>query len=296
MALSSWAKPRACGFSGEGYALKHQRQPCLLLVRMSEVRSSPKALPFIAEGAAIHIRIPLAASLKTMPNSKASRVVAKYFQATLERMRSRLNWTVVHIPFEVAKLWGSRGQFRVKGEINGFAFRTSLFPTGQGGHILLVNKRMQKGARAVVGTVARFHLEPDSERHVVTVPPELNRILAQDRALRRWYGQLNHSTRNDIAKWVSDPKGPEARLRRAEQIAERLMATVDAERELPPILQVAFARNPLAWEGWDRMSKAKRRAHLLGIFGYRNPESRARRIDKMLDEASTIAHRIGDRR
>jgi hypothetical protein len=44
------------------------------------------------------------------------------------------------------------------------------------------------------------------------------------------------------------------------------------------------------------MSKAKRRGHLLGIFGYRNPESRAHRIGKMLDEASTIAHRIGDRR
>ena len=231
-----------------------------------------------------------------MPNSKAIYPVAKSFQATLERMRSRLNWTVVHIPFDVAKMWGSRGQLRVIGQINGFAFRTSLFPTGQGGHILLVNKKMQKGARAVAGTVARFELEPDTETRVVTVPAELNQILAEDRALRRWYDRLNHSTRNDIAKWVSDPKGPEARLRRAEQIAERLLATMDAERELPPLLQVAFARNSLAREGWDRMSKAKRRGHLLGIFYYRNPESRARRIDKMLDEASTIAERISDRR
>jgi uncharacterized protein YdeI (YjbR/CyaY-like superfamily) len=229
-----------------------------------------------------------------MSKSKAHtiRPVAKLFQGTLERMRSRLNWTVVYIPFDVAKLWGSRGQFRVKGQINGFEFRTSLFPTGQGGHILLVNKKMQKGARAVAGTIARFELEPDTEMRIVAVPTELNQILAEDRALRRWYDRLNHSTRNDIAKWVSDPKNPEARLRRAEQIAERLMATMDAERELPPVLQVAFARNPLAREGWDRMSKAKRRGHLLGIFGYRNPESRARRIDKMLEEASTIAERM----
>ena len=71
---------------------------------------------------------------KPMPKSKANQIPprAQSFQATLERMKSRLNWIIIHIPFDVAKLWGSRGQFRVKGEINGFAFRTSLFPTGQG--------------------------------------------------------------------------------------------------------------------------------------------------------------------
>jgi uncharacterized protein YdeI (YjbR/CyaY-like superfamily) len=232
-----------------------------------------------------------------MPKSKAHKIppVARSFHATLERMKSRLNWIIVHIPFDAAKVWGSRGQLRVKGEINGFAFRTSLFPTGPGGHILLVNKRMQKGARVLAGTVARFQIEPDTEERVVAMPTELNRILAEERALRRWFDQLNHSTRHDIAKWVSEPKGSPARVRRADQIAERLLATMDAERELPPIMQVAFARNPRAQEGWERMSKAQRRGHLLGIFGYRNPESRARRIDKMLQAASAIAERARER-
>jgi len=232
-----------------------------------------------------------------MPKSKANHTqpAVKLFQATLERMKSRLNWTIIHIPFDVAKVWGSRGQLRIKGEINGFAFRTSLFPTGQGGHILLVNKRMQKGARAVAGTVARFQIEADTEKRVVTIPTEFSRILAEERALRRWFDRLNHSTRNDIAKWVSEPKSPAARVRRAEQIAERMLATMDAERELPPILQLALARNPVAREGWERMSIAQRRGHLLGIFGYRTPESRVRRIDKMLDAASSIAEKARDR-
>ena len=232
-----------------------------------------------------------------MPKSKANqtRPVAKSFQATLERMKSRLNWIIIHIPFGVAKLWGSRGQFRVKGEINGFAFRTSLFPTGQGGHILLVNRKMQKGGRAVAGTVAHFQIEPDTEKRVVTTPVELNRVLAEDRALRPWFDRLNYSARNDIANWVGEPKSPASRVRRAEQMAERLLATMDAERDLPPILQVAFSRNPGAREGWERMSVAQRRGHLLGIFYYRTPESRARRIDKMLDVASAIAERARNR-
>lgn len=225
-------------------------------------------------------------------SKSANKIKTKSFQATLERMRSRLNWIIVHIPFDVAKHWGTRGQIKVKGEINGFAFRTSLFPTGEGGHILLVNKRMQKGARAVPGAAARLQIEPDTEERIVTVPGELTRLLAQDRSLRRWFNQLNHSTRNDIAKWVTEPKSATARVRRAEQIAERLLAVMDAERELPPILQVSFARNPRARQGWDCMSSSRRRGHLFGIFYYRTPEGRARRIDQMLEEATAIAEKM----
>ncbi|HMB83463.1 MAG TPA: YdeI/OmpD-associated family protein [Terriglobales bacterium] len=231
---------------------------------------------------------------------KASRAkpapAAKRFEARLERLRSSLNWVIIRVPFDAAKLWRTRGQIKVKGEINGFAFRTSLFPTREGWHFLLVNKRMQKGARAVEGSVARFQMELDSEERTVTIPDELKRILSQDRALRRWYDELNHSTRNDIAKWITEPTSAEARVRRAEQIAERLLAVMEAERELPPILQVAFARHPRAHEGWDGMSASRRRMHLFGIFYYRTPDARAHRIDKMLDDATALAEKMSNKK
>jgi uncharacterized protein YdeI (YjbR/CyaY-like superfamily) len=219
---------------------------------------------------------------------------AKRFEARLERMRSRLNWVIIHVPFDAAQVWGLRGQIKVKGEINGFAFRTSLFPTREGRHILLVNKRMQKGARAAEGSVAGFQIELDREERTVEIPDELMRILSQGlpseaRSLRRWYDKLNHSTRNDIAKWITEPKSGEARVRRAEQIAERLLNVMEAEGELPPVLQVAFARHPRAREGWDCMSASRRRGHLFGIFYYRTPDAQGRRIDKMLDDASALA-------
>ena len=240
-----------------------------------------------------------------MPKSSRAKPTpaAKRFEARLERMRSRLNWVIVYIPFDAAKAWGVRGQIKVKGEINGFAFRTSLFPTREGRHILLVNKQMQKGARAVEGSVAHFQIELDHEERTVTIPDELKRILSQGRlsearARRRWYDNLNHSTRNDIAKWISEPKSAEARERRAEQIAERLLAVMDAERELPPVLQLAFARHrhPGAREGWDCMSASRRRAHLFGIFYYRTPDGQARRIEKMLDDAAALAERTGNKK
>jgi len=216
---------------------------------------------------------------------------AKSFRATLEPDGTNLKWTIIHVPLDIEKLWGSRGMLKVKGEINGFAFRTSLFPTGEGGHTLLINKRMQTGAKATVGTTAQFRLEPDTEVRTATVPPELKRILAEDRSFRRWYEKLNYSTQKWIADWVTNVKSAKARLRRAEQVAEQLLSTMEAEQELPPALQRVLLPGSLAREGWDLMSQTQRRGHLLAIFYYRTSEPRSRRTEKMLEEAEKTARR-----
>jgi uncharacterized protein YdeI (YjbR/CyaY-like superfamily) len=215
--------------------------------------------------------------------------VEKSFKATLERMQSNLGWVIIRIPFDVSKVWGSRGSFRVKGEINGFAFRTSLFPTGRGEHYLLVNKRMQSGADARAGHVAQFRLEPDTEKRKAILPAELKRFLDEDHLLRRWFEQLNYSIRKWLGDQIMQVKSAETRKRRAEQIAEQLLATMEAEQELPPILKAAFARDPRAFEGWQRMTPLRRRGNLLAIFYYRSPEARDRRVAKVLEEAAALA-------
>jgi uncharacterized protein YdeI (YjbR/CyaY-like superfamily) len=214
---------------------------------------------------------------------------AKSFQAALVRMASRLGWVIAHIPFDVRETWGAGGRPKVKGEINGFPFRTSLFPTSAGGHFLLINKRMQRGAKVAAGIKAKFRLELDTEERVAAVPAEMKRIFAEERKLGRWYEKLNYSTRKWIADWISEVKSAEARVRRAEQVSEQLLATMEAERELPPILQVAFARNPQAGQGWELMSAVQRRGELLAIFYYRSPEARARRVEKTLQAAAELA-------
>jgi uncharacterized protein YdeI (YjbR/CyaY-like superfamily) len=219
------------------------------------------------------------------------KLVGKSFKATLERMPSNLVWVTVRIPLDVPKVWGTRGRLRVKGEINGFAFRTSLFPTGKGFHCLTVNKRMQAGANAAPGDTAQFRLEPDIEKRVAIIPPELQRILNEDRSFRRWFDQLTFSIRKWICDWVTSVKNPASRVRRAEQVAEQLLSTMEAELDLPPILKLAFARDPRAYQGWQSMTPLQRRGHLLGIFYYRSPESRDRRIAKMLEDALAHADR-----
>jgi len=225
---------------------------------------------------------------KSKPKQKSKpqpKRVTKSFQATLERLRSNLGWVIIWIPFKVEKVWGTRGMFRVKGEINGFAFRTSLFPTRKGQHFLLVNKKMQAEGRASEGTTAEFLIEPDVEERVIVVPVELKSILAQDKTFRRWFDALSYSIRKWISDWVVQPKSAAARIRRGEQVAEQLFSAMEAERELPPMLKQAFTSDPRALEGWNLMSPSHRRGQLIAIFYYRSPDARARRIAKVVEEA-----------
>jgi len=224
-----------------------------------------------------------------------SKPAKKSFRATLERLRSNLGWVIVWIPFNVQKIWGTRGRLRVRGEINGFAFRTSLFPTRKGEHFLLVNKKMQAGGHASEGTTAEFSLELDTEERVVVIPAELKHILAEDRTFRRWFDALSYSIRKWISDWVVQPKSASARIRRAEQVAEQLFSAMEAERELPPVLKLAFTRDPRALEGWDLMSPGHRRGLLIAIFYYRSPEARSRRIQKVVEEAMALAEKKSHR-
>jgi uncharacterized protein YdeI (YjbR/CyaY-like superfamily) len=231
---------------------------------------------------------------KSKPKPKAKPQpgrIRKSFEAVLERLRSNLGWVIVWIPFNVQKVWGTRGMFRVKGEINGFAFRTSLFPTRNGEHFLLVNKKMQAGAHVSEGSTAEFFLEPDTEERVVVVPTELRRILAEDKSFRRWFEALSYSIRKWICDWVTQPKSIASRVRRAEQVAEQLFSAMEAERDLPPALKLAFTRDPRALDGWNLMSPSHRRGQLIAIFYYRSPEARARRLDKVLAEAIALAEK-----
>jgi uncharacterized protein YdeI (YjbR/CyaY-like superfamily) len=215
---------------------------------------------------------------------------SKTFAAVLEPLRNGLGWVIARIPFDVQTAWPVRNRLRVRGEIEGFAFRTSLFAeSGRGGHFLLVNKKMQAGAKARVGDMVRIKLEPDLEERPAVLPAELERELKGDRKLRKWFDGMSPSMRREIGKWVDEAKGAETRQKRAEKMAERLMQAMEGEEDPPPVLKAAFQRQPRALEGWKAMTPTQRRNHLLGIFYYGTVEARERRAAKVIEVALQAA-------
>jgi uncharacterized protein YdeI (YjbR/CyaY-like superfamily) len=71
-------------------------------------------------------------------------------------------------------------------------------------------------------------------------------------------------------------------MKRAEQMAERLLATMEAEVDLPPLIAAAFRGNPKARTAWDRLTPLQRRHQLMAVFYYQTPEARERRVEKII--------------
>ena len=213
----------------------------------------------------------------------------KRFGAVLEKERG-LGWTIARVPFDPRKAWPKMIRLRVRGEVTGAPFRTSLFADGNG-HYLLVNREVQKKAGVACGDSVEVLLQPDLEARPAELPEVLEALLDDESGLRDWYEALSESMRREIGKWVTGVKSEDSQRRRAQQMAERLLATMEAETELPPLIARALRSHAKAKDGWERMTVVQRRQQLLGVFYYQTPEARERRLEKLLEAAAQHAGR-----
>jgi uncharacterized protein YdeI (YjbR/CyaY-like superfamily) len=216
---------------------------------------------------------------------------AKRFRAVIEPLSGGLGWVVARVPFDVQKTWKQMIRLRVVVETGGESFRTSLFADETHGYYVLVNKQMQKAAGVKVGGMIDLTISPDLDERKAAPPPELAKLLKGEKHLTKWYESLSDSMRREIAKYIDGVKSAETRQKRAEQMAERLMAAMEGEESLPPIMEVAFRRNPVAERGWKKMTDYQRRCHLLGVFYYQSPEARERRVQKVVAECLKLEGR-----
>ena len=216
----------------------------------------------------------------------------KTFKALLESTRGRPRWTLARLPFDIAKAWPERNGRRVRGEINGFAFRTSLFPEkGAAAYVLLVNRKMQAGANAGPGESVRITLEPDFEERPFEMPAEFERSLKGARGLRKYFDSISPSMQKGFTNFIGESKSAETRRKRAEAMAEALLLAMEGEQDPPPILRVAFQSQPLAEAGWKAMTPLKRRSHLLGIFYRQTAQARQQRAKQAIEDALCVAKR-----
>ena len=139
----------------------------------------------------------------------------KRFRGKLLGMGPGKAWTALKIPFNVERVWGSRARVSVRGTINGFAFRNSIFPDGQGVHYMMVNKAMQAGAQAEPGESVAVALAPDTEPRKVSVPAILKRGLAGNAKAREHFAAFSYSHRKAYVDFILGAKQRETRERRA---------------------------------------------------------------------------------
>lgn len=125
-------------------------------------------------------------------------------------------------PVAASKKLPSRGRVSVRGTMNGFPFRISAFPTGDGTHQIAVNKTLQAGAKAAPGERVHVVIEADAGKPVVRVPADLKAAIAASAKARENFGRLSFSHRKGYVDWVTEAKKPETRERRVREAVKRL--------------------------------------------------------------------------
>jgi hypothetical protein len=149
--------------------------------------------------------------------------MGKTFTSQLIALDPRGAWTKVDLPFDASRAFGSKGRVSVKGTINGFAFRTSIFPNGDGTHHMMVNEAMKEGAGARAGKTVRITMERDFKPQEVEVPIDIVRALKKNKAAAAAFDRLAPSHRREHIRHIMEAKKPETRARRIEKMIEKLL-------------------------------------------------------------------------
>ncbi|HEY0546474.1 MAG TPA: YdeI/OmpD-associated family protein [Pyrinomonadaceae bacterium] len=147
----------------------------------------------------------------------------KRFRVLLEKHETS-EATGIKIPFDVHKVFGSRARVPVRGTINGFTFRSSIFPMGGGDHYMIVNRLTREGAHAKGGEKISVVMERDDEPRAITPPQDFAKALKANKEARAIWDKLSYTHRKEHVKAIEEAKRPETRTRRIEKAITQLAA------------------------------------------------------------------------
>jgi Domain of unknown function (DUF1905)/Bacteriocin-protection, YdeI or OmpD-Associated len=147
----------------------------------------------------------------------------KRFRVLLEKDENS-EVTGITIPFDVLKVFGTRARVPVRGTINGFPYRSSIFPMGGGRHYMAVNKSLREGAKAKGGETVSVVMERDEEPRVITPPEDFARALRASKKAASAWEKLSYTHQKEHARAIEEAKKPETRARRIENAIASLSA------------------------------------------------------------------------
>jgi hypothetical protein len=143
------------------------------------------------------------------------------FGATIlqfDKQGEKTGWSYLHIPADLAQELkpGNSKSFRVKGKLDGHAFRgTCLLPMGGGDFILPFNAAMRKGTGKRAGAMVEVSMQLDSPD--LKMPKDFADWLEEDEAAKTYFYKLPKSHRHYWIKWLDGVKSPEGRKGRLDR-------------------------------------------------------------------------------
>ena len=130
----------------------------------------------------------------------------------------------VNVPFDVEKVYGTRGQVKIKATIDGEPYRGSLANMGGGCHLFPVLKAIRAKIGKGVGDKVKIELMRDTEARVVEVPADLQKLLNKNKTAKAFFEKLSFTNRKEYVRWIESAKRAETRNARIEKAITMLVA------------------------------------------------------------------------
>jgi hypothetical protein len=185
------------------------------------MNSGGKSLLFFTNSYVMRKLTPTIITKSKRPGIK--KTLAKTFSAKLENPDPKMDAAFVSIPFDVEKMYGTKGQVKVKATFDGHPYRGILANMGTGCHVILVRKDVRKAIGKNVGDVVEVSIEPDKEPRIVEVPPELRAALARNKKAAEFFNDLSYTNRKEYAVWVGSARKAETKTKRVDEAVRKLI-------------------------------------------------------------------------
>ena len=145
------------------------------------------------------------------------------FEAFLENTSKGTDTAFIRIPFDVEKIYGTKGQVKVNATFDGHPYRGVMANMGMGCHLIGVGKDIRKAIGKSWGDTVKVTVEQDLEERVVDVPAELQSLFKKNQKAKSIFDLLSYTNRKEYALWISSAKKPETKKKRLAGIVSKLL-------------------------------------------------------------------------
>jgi bifunctional DNA-binding transcriptional regulator/antitoxin component of YhaV-PrlF toxin-antitoxin module len=144
------------------------------------------------------------------------------FKTRLVRPEGVGTWTFAPVPMDIPDRSQLKARMRVKGEIDGVPYRSSLMPAGGGELFVVVPKPLRDKIGKKSGDVVTMTLQLDSAHFILNVPNDLARALAKNPKAKAWFEKIAPSHRKAYVQWIEQAKKKETRQTRIKRAVRML--------------------------------------------------------------------------
>jgi hypothetical protein len=153
---------------------------------------------------------------------RAAALATFRFTAPLERFEGRFAWSYVEFPQDAAKLFGRKGNIRVKCLINGVPTDRALMPRSSCFHIIILGGDIRKQAGLKkLGQPVDVELWLDPEPGKLNIAEALSETLDFLPEMKAAWDKLNPGMRRNICYWVGSAKTEATQAKRVAELLRR---------------------------------------------------------------------------